>query len=202
MSTDQICKSFKVAILGNLGVGKTAIINKFKNNQFDPEIASTIGAKPSTVTASHDGHEVELVIWDTAGQERYRSLCQVYLRSAKAVIIVYSIIDRDSFNSIEEWLNESEQKSTDSPIYFLVGNKTDLLENNMDVISFNEGNNKASELEMTFFQTSAKNGDGINELFEGIVGRLYKEKDSDGADNKNIIDLEKDEIEKSPKSCC
>ena len=85
---------------------------------------------------TEDGTKVKLQIWDTCGQERYRSISKNYYKGANAIILVFSLIDKKSFESVENWINQIKEEASESILIILVGNKSDLIEKR--VISYEE----------------------------------------------------------------
>lgn len=73
------------------------------------------------------GATVRLQIWDTAGQERFRSISKLYYRGAAAVILVYSILDEQSFEEMGRWLIELKENLRDDIIVHVVGTKCDVV---------------------------------------------------------------------------
>ena len=157
----------KIVLLGQSSVGKTCIVGYLVAQKFDENFSPTLGASYATKTMEVDGKQVALQIWDTAGQERFRVLTPMYYRGAQAAILVYSIIDEDSFNAIDYWSNSLNENVGSSIKLFLVGNKSDLEESR--VISEEKGQEKADSIGAKFFETSAKLGSGINDLFFTIA---------------------------------
>merc|ERR1712192_367144 len=87
---------------------------------------ATIGVDFKVKVIDNNGNKVKLAIWDTAGQERFRTLTPSYYRGAQGAILVYDISSRESFQKVEDWLNELETYSTNHDlIKMLVGNKSD-----------------------------------------------------------------------------
>ncbi|CAG8074286.1 unnamed protein product [Penicillium salamii] len=120
--------------LSELGVGKTALVERFLRNTFNPATASTIGASFVTkrVLDSTSDTVVRLQIWDTAGQERFRSISRLYYRSASACLLCYDITDESSFEEMAGWLRElrkntTNEDGTDSLVIHVVGTKSDLV---------------------------------------------------------------------------
>jgi small GTP-binding protein len=111
-------------------VGKTSLVHRYVLNKYSPSTTlSTIGASFLTKRAVDvdSGTPVRLQIWDTAGQERFRSISKLYYRGASAVVLVYSIIDAQSFEEMGRWLQEVKQNCGDDIIVHVVGTKSDIV---------------------------------------------------------------------------
>ncbi|KAJ5583198.1 hypothetical protein N7535_001818 [Penicillium sp. DV-2018c] len=125
----------KIVVLGAQGVGKTALVERYCRNTFNPAAPSTIGASFVTkrVLDSTSDTIVRLQIWDTAGQERFRSMSRLYYRGAQAVLLCYDITDENSFQEMAGWLRELRKNitpnpdGTDSLIIHVVGTKSDIV---------------------------------------------------------------------------
>lgn len=120
----------KICILGAQGVGKTSLVQRYIRGTFTPSTtASTVGASFLTkrVLDIDSGITVRLQLWDTAGQERFRSISKLYYRGASAVLLVYSIIDEQSFSEMGKWMKEIQQHITDDVIVHVVGTKSDVV---------------------------------------------------------------------------
>ena len=116
--------------LTSKGVGKTSLLNRYIKGTFTPPTtASTIGASFLTkrVLDISSGTTVRLQLWDTAGQERFRSISKLYYRGASAVILVYSIIDEQSFEEMGRWLMELKENLSHDVIVHVVGTKSDVV---------------------------------------------------------------------------
>lgn len=114
------------------GVGKTSLVHRYVKGNFSPaSITSTIGASFLTkrIVDIDSGATVRLQIWDTAGQERFRSISKLYYRGAAAVILVYSILDEQSFEEMGRWLMELKEnlRGGDDIIVHVVGTKCDVV---------------------------------------------------------------------------
>jgi small GTP-binding protein len=157
----------KVVLIGATSVGKTCIVKRGTTGTFDMSTMPTLGASYTSKLVAVGDSMIRLLIWDTAGQERYRGITPMYYRNAAAVIIVYSIADRDSFNEIDVWVRSVQDNIPGDVLFFLVGNKSDLDDSRH--ISVDQGQEKASAINASFSETSAKDGTGIDELFV-IVG--------------------------------
>ena len=187
MSTEP----FKVVTIGDTGVGKTSIINRITNEEFNPEHFSTIGASVVQWNYKTERGEVILNIWDTAGQERFRCIIPLYLRNVDACIIVTDLAQKNAIETLNV-VYENLMKSTDKPVYtILAGNKVDLVPENFSTEKFV---NWANSHDIEFLPTSAKTGENIEFLFKRIASNLNK----DVQPNVKIVPNEKIET----KSCC
>ena len=103
----EICQ---VVLLGESSVGKTCIITRFVDNEFNKEIISTTGASYANKTLKfkdYNNKEILFEIWDTAGQEKYRSLTQLFYKDASIAILVYDITNEESYNELKNyWVNQ------------------------------------------------------------------------------------------------
>ena len=158
----------KVVILGEPGVGKTSIISRYVTNQFSPVVISTTGASYSTkILKIDDENSIKFQIWDTAGQERFRSLAKIFYQNAVAVILVYDITVRETFEQLQKyWIKEIEENAPTDIILALAANKSDMYEN--ELVDLNEGKELARQLNAIFKSTSALNSKGIDDLFLSI----------------------------------
>ena len=158
----------KVVILGEPGVGKTSIISRYVTNQFSPVVISTTGASYSTkILKIDDENSIKFQIWDTAGQERFRSLAKIFYQNAVAVILVYDITVRETFEQLQKyWIKEIEENAPTDIILALAANKSDMYEN--ELVNLNEGKELARQLNAIFKSTSALNSKGIDDLFLSI----------------------------------
>ena len=102
----------KVVLIGESGVGKTSIINRYANNQFSPNLDPTPGANFTTKQLEIKGfkQQIKFEIWDTAGQEKYRALAKVFYKNAHICILVYDITRKKSFEQLKNfWINEIKE---------------------------------------------------------------------------------------------
>ena len=165
---------FKIIIIGNCGVGKTCITNQGVKSEFYEGYQSTIGVEYFTMFIKLDNKIIKLQIWDTCGMEVYRSLIKSFYINSSLAVIVYAINDNESFNDIHFWVKELKTMSSPDIKIILIGNKKDL-ENDRKV-SYEEGKNVAKEYGFqNFFETSAKTGENIKEMFIKVTNILYKD---------------------------
>lgn len=108
-------------------------------------------------------------IWDTAGQERFKTITQTYYKGAMGIILTYACNDRDSFNSIENWMKQIKQHANEKVCKILVGNKSDVPDRS---VSYEEGKRLADSFGIKFFETSAKDSLNVNDSFNCIAKEI------------------------------
>ena len=131
MSSDQLESiNCKVVLLGETGVGKTCLIERYTKSEFHDNFAPTLGGTfiEKEVTYKKYNKTIKFQIWDTAGQEKYRSINKLFYSDANIAILVYDITKRESFDNIRRWLDEVKEFAPKSITLILVGNKKDLEE--------------------------------------------------------------------------
>jgi small GTP-binding protein len=96
------------------------------SNKFTEDHDVTVGVDFGSYMIRVEGVLYKLQIWDTAGQESFRSITKIFYRSADAVILGYSITQRDSFEHLADWLREIKSQCDPEVLVFLVGNKSDM----------------------------------------------------------------------------
>ncbi|RLI66958.1 MAG: hypothetical protein DRO88_00595 [Promethearchaeia archaeon] len=163
---------FKVTVLGDGGVGKTSMVLQFTENKFKANYIMTIGSNFAIKLIKYDDETIcRLQIWDLAGQSSFAFVRPGFYQGSFANIYVYDITDRKSFNAIEDWVNEAEQYVPNVP-RVLVGNKLDLTEER--VVSRSEGSTLAEKLGARFYETSAKTGENLEQIFKDLNDKLVE----------------------------
>jgi len=179
----------KIVLLGEAGVGKTSIITRYISGSFSQVVMTSTGSSfVAKKIELDDKKKVKLQIWDTAGQERYRSLAKIFYQSAAVAVLVYDVTLKKSFEQLKEyWVKEIKDNAPDNIIIAIAANKSDdYLNQDVDTA---DGKKLAKSLDALFICTSAKLGNGIEELFK-LSGEKFLNP------NKNISDsyMNKDEI--------
>lgn len=154
---------FKLVLLGDAGVGKSALVLRFVRDEWSESSESTIGAAFLSKSFSVDRAPVRCEIWDTAGQERYRALAPMYYRGAAAALIVYDITSLESFEGAKRWVRELQRTSEPGLVIALCANKADLA--HARKVGAAEGAAFAAEGGLLFLETSARSGVNVNEVF-------------------------------------
>lgn len=168
----------KIIIVGESGVGKTALCWKFVDGRFIENHKATIGADLLTKTIDIGSHKnVLLQLWDTAGQERYQSMSSAFWRGANACIMIYDITNKESFDQINKWrdnlLREIDPEQIETFPLLLIGNKSDLSDEKREVQIF-DARNYAQQYQMLFYETSALNGFNINPSIQELAKAAIK----------------------------
>ena len=162
---------FNIITLGNPGVGKTSIINRYVRNEFSLDRISTMGIEYTFKEEIINGKNIKLNVIDTGGQEKYRSMSASYFRHADIILFVFDWSIEGSFKDMKVWIKHFEENNNGKRIKkkYLIGNKNDLEKkvNQCEIDAFAKENN------LTFMSTSAKENDQINKLFELIARELY-----------------------------
>jgi small GTP-binding protein len=175
---DDLVRSFRVVLIGEASVGKTSIISQLIDHTFNPSISSTVGANFQQYRRRLGDESIDLQVWDTAGQERFRALSPIYYRGAHAAVAVFSMENPDSLETLPEQISLFLEVAPNS-LVFVVGNKVDLVET--QAISKTDAGAFATAHDWELFYTSAKSGEGIDELFDEICHQVSRLK----TDNKN-----------------
>lgn len=160
---------YKIVLVGDAGVGKTHIINRYVKGQLPHAIIPTIGIEFATKTVTlRDGGMIKTQIWDTAGQEKYRSITSAHYRKAVGAFLVYDITKEKSFESVQRWLQEIRLHADRDIVLMLVGNKLDLANNSPSQrrVTTQEAANFAKENNLLFTESSALYDLNVSSAFE------------------------------------
>lgn len=188
--------TFKIALAGNSGVGKSAMVRRLVGFHFDPESDATIGVEFQVHTLWARDPEgarrrVRLQIWDTAGQEQFFSLTRNYFRNIAGAVVVYAVDDPGSRRGVERWIEEI-QGSNAAPVPVVVcANKADLRQG------------PAEERE-DLLVASALTGEGVEEAFRGIAEAILAAKKGAAAEEEEAHEGTAllDEAPRRPPSLC
>jgi small GTP-binding protein len=161
----------KVSLLGDPGVGKTSLVNRYIDEIFEKDYRPTLGVNIMTkdIESKRIGKKVRLVIWDIAGQEKYDFTRKMFFQGCKGVFLIYDITRPNSLTNIKnKWLKDLRQFSQDDMKFILIGNKNDLQDQKQ--ITREEGEKFADSINaIDLIETSAKEGDNVNHAFESLV---------------------------------
>ncbi|KKA26853.1 hypothetical protein TD95_002456 [Thielaviopsis punctulata] len=188
--------SVKLVLLGEAAVGKSSLVLRFVNDDFQENKEPTIGAAFLTQKCNLPTRTIKFEIWDTAGQERFASLAPMYYRNAQAALVVYDLTKASSLIKAKHWVAELQRQASPGIVIALVGNKFDLASSsppspsssadadadaaasspdaadNARKISTDEAQDYAKEEGLLFFETSAKTGFNVAEVFTAIANAI------------------------------
>jgi small GTP-binding protein len=207
MEDDNYEMMFKVVLVGDSFVGKTNIMSKYLKNEFHEDSKATVGVEFGSKEFNVEGHVIKAQIWDTAGQERYKAITSAYYKGAKGAFVVYDITRKSSFESIDKWISDLQSSADKKLTVVVIGNKCDLEDQRQ--ITKEQGEEKASKLEVAFLETSAFSGENLDKAFEMMINEVYKkcheemlaEGDVD-IEGGQDINLNKKPENPEPKKCC
>ncbi|KAI7460167.1 hypothetical protein KC357_g9047 [Hortaea werneckii] len=223
-SAPKPSSSVKLVLLGEAAVGKSSLVLRFVNNDFQPNKEPTIGAAFLTQKCQLPARTIKFEIWDTAGQERFASLAPMYYRNAQSALVVYDVTKKSSLTKARHWVAELQRQASPGIVIALVGNKKDLCEEEDEAdesgdagesgeqqqqeeeedgeageedqdqqpksastgdgnaaaaddtktrkVSVQEAQAFADEEGLLFFETSAKSGLNVNEVFTAIANAI------------------------------
>lgn len=167
---------FKIILIGDSGVGKTSLMNRYTDDIYEQGNASTIGVDFKIKTITIDGSRIKLQIWDTAGQERFRAIVSHYYRGANGIFIVFDMLNRDSFSHLKDWIEELDKKDALKTAEIrILGNKID------DVSSICVSREEVNQFltahhipSSSFYEVSAKNDVHVEESFVELTKNLVE----------------------------
>jgi small GTP-binding protein len=172
--------SFKIALLGDEGTGKTSLVERFIENKFEVNYKPTLGVNIFIKKVQRplpNGKEmgnVMLMLWDIAGQQRYEQIRPIYMQGSVGAIFVYDKTRLATYKNIKtKWLKDFMTYGSETTLRVLVGNKKDLV--NDYRVDSKMGQQLSTEIKVqSFFETSAKSGENVNQMFDNLVYELLK----------------------------
>ena len=170
---------FKVIVVGNGAVGKTSMVLQYTERKFNDNYIMSIGSNFAIKILSfpEKNIHIRLQLWDLAGQQHFQFVRPSFYRGAFAKIIVFDITNRESFESLQNWIDESSEYIAEAPL-LIVGNKIDLTDER--VVSKKEGVAAAEKYgAVGYFESSAKSATNIDEIFQELTKILIE---------KNLVD--------------
>ena len=174
----------KFIIIGDDLVGKSNLSSHYVDGQFNPDYQLTIGVEFRAKNVEIRNTTYRIQIWDAGGRESLRKITRTYFKNTVCALVVYDISNRNSFNNVSSWIEDCRYNSPKTIFMVLVGNKSDLADKRQ--VSTEEGRELAEKYEMKFYETSAKIGENVNDIFYDSVDEIAKKMD------QNYYDLEND----------
>ncbi|XP_030839200.1 ras-related protein Rab-23 [Strongylocentrotus purpuratus] len=171
MKEEDIEVAIKVVIVGNGAVGKSSMIQRYCKGIFTKDYKKTIGVDFLERQIEFNDEDVRLMLWDTAGQEEFDAITKSYYRGAQAGVLVFSTVDRDSFEAIDKWRVKVEDEVGNIPLV-LVQNKIDLVE--QAVLEPEEAEALAKRMKLRFYRTSVKENLNVEDVFRYLTERYIE----------------------------
>ena len=162
----------KIIIVGDSGVGKSTILGRYCDGVYMENYISTIGVDFKFKNLKICDKLAKLQIWDTAGQERFRTVTSSFYRGAHAVLLVFNLIDIDSFNNLPYWLQNIQKNMGPNYKIILLGNKSDIIPQKISQEMIDEFVKKHG---LSYIPISAKDNINIEDAFIKIVKRVVVE---------------------------
>ena len=168
MSEDCV---YKVLLLGDSTVGKTCFLMRYTDKTFQEAHMSTIGLDYRLKNMQlANGKNIKLQIWDTAGQDRFRAITKNYYKGANGILLIYDITSTPTYENVRNWISQIKEEASPHVVIYIVGNKIDLV--NSRKVKTEDGQKLADEFKLNFFESSAKSGENINEIFDSLVNKI------------------------------
>ncbi|MHA2168477.1 MAG: GTP-binding protein [Candidatus Kariarchaeaceae archaeon] len=167
---------YKITLLGEGGVGKTALRHRYLGDKFKAHYSMTIGADFAAKRTKVDDIDITAQIWDLAGQDRFETVREVYYRGATGALLVYDITREDTYNIIPKWIAELMKNNSNRMVpLVLIGNKGDLrgqMSNEVSVEQAQEYGRLLSDwcgYHVPYVETSALSGQNVEEAFQTLL---------------------------------
>ncbi|KAL4451039.1 hypothetical protein ABPG74_021361 [Tetrahymena malaccensis] len=166
-------KKVKLLILGETSVGKTALLNRFAQNEFVPTSSST-GMDYTIKMIEIDNKKIQLSVWDTAGQERYRSITFNLYKDSQGILLVFDLTNAKTFQTLEKWMNLIKENINDGFQIALIGTKCDLTDQIVvDREMINTFLDKY-DFQFEYFETSSLTNINVQESFIHLATKVFR----------------------------
>ena len=183
----EIENKFKIALIGDGGVGKTSIRTRFLGKGFKATYLETVGADYSTKTIFIDKNlkkiPVTFQIWDLAGQPKFEKIRHLFYEGSQALIFVFDLSRLDSLENVKYWVKEVIENGIKNIPVLLIGNKSDLQEKGLvcctpdddeKLAEYIQKNLNKEKLPVHNIRTSAKTGFNVEEAFTLLAREMYE----------------------------
>ena len=184
-----------IMLLGNNSVGKTCFILRYADNIFNDVYLATGGIDFKVKYITLKEQQYKLIIYDTTGEEKYRSIALNVIKTAQGIILMYDITNKESFDSIPDWIRSIKEAKGDNFPMILCGNKVDNIDKRQ--ISEKEGGELADKYKIKFFETSNKEGINIDEAVLSIVNKILIKRKKDNSDLDIVSDKKSSKLDRS-----
>lgn len=166
----------KMILIGAGAVGKTSLVHRFINEEFQANYELTVGVDFKTKDVEvESGETATLSIWDVGGQKRFKSIRTTFYRGATGALVVFDLTRPDTFDEVTHWLSEVRQFTKPDIPFILIGNKLDLIEAMGEVVDRSEAKEYAEKEGSIYIETSAKTGESVEEAFVELTNRIVND---------------------------
>jgi Ras-related protein Rab-1A len=186
---------FRMLLIGDSGTGKSSLLLRFTENKFNNYHAATIGVDFRIRTVFVNNRVIKLQIWDTAGLERFRTITNAYYRNVDIIMIVYDITNRNSFINVDNWVRESNIYGSMAKYKLLIGNKCDII--NGRQVSYAEGSQLSDNINIPFFEVSARSGRNVHEIFYDATEEILNKTVTKMSFDDQIVEVPDEECKES-----
>jgi small GTP-binding protein len=200
---------YKLLFLGDTSVGKTSLLIRYIDNKYDGDGLPTLGVDVRYKFVELENKKIRVDIWDTAGQERFKNITKNYFRGAHGIILVFDITNRATFDVLKTWFITAQNNVSPETEMIVVGNKIDL--NDERQVNFESLKEFGLKHKIDVFETSAKTGEGVQEIFECLINKLFMNKNigiispTDDENSKrndsHVLDIESQRPREKKKDC-
>ncbi|CAD8128805.1 unnamed protein product [Paramecium sonneborni] len=177
----------KIIIVGDSGVGKTNLVNRFTQQTFLDDSKPTVGVEFFSRNIDIMGKTIKAQVWDTAGQEKFRAITHAYYRGAVGAMICYDITKEQSFLNVEKWMDELRDHGDSNLMMMLIGTKCDL--ESKRVVRIEDGAQKALQYNMAFLETSSLKAVNVGKAFSVLLEKIYVGVDNQGKEYQKRTSL-------------
>jgi Ras-related protein Rab-8A len=185
----------KAIVIGDSSVGKSSLLYRYTEQDWNPHYIATIGVDFKVMTFERNNRIIKMQLWDTAGQDRFRTIVHTYYRGAHAVMLIFALDDRASFENLSEWMADVQRFGSNGVPVVLIGNKADTPADQI-VVADEEAEALASRLGGVYMKTSARLNQGVDEAFTAALEKCLEfrlsilDKQKDAAADKNRVRLQ------------
>ena len=197
LSQNSTNNTYKVILAGPHNAGKTMFLWRWQAKNFEFDGKPTIGADFVCKEVIRNGTKYKIHMWDTAGQEAYHSITAPYFRSCAAILLLFDLSDRKSFDNLDYWLELIKENTNSLPIIYLIGNKCDV---EQCAVNDNELEEYATNNNLKFYKASAKENIKINTITEDLVDEIIAQSAANRPATDTILQPKKNK--KSVDGCC
>ena len=191
--------TIKLITLGDSDVGKTSILIRFSDSTFTLSTMKTYGIDSKFRSLRLGNRNYTVQVWDTAGQEKFRTLNSTFYSRADGILLVYDVTNPESLLHVSNWMAQIRERTREDVPVTLVGNKTDLAEDQ----DFGTGEEVASKYGIKFYTTSAKTGENIDTAISSLATEVITRHPRPSFDDSQTINISNQTLRaRKSTPCC